>query len=202
MSLPSEIPVRYSDEDAGYVSVRPVVKQTFLLNELTDMIVSVVGKDAARVQQVLRTGTVVYNGYHYTWNSISADLNEIAPLLASFPDDDPSRPFDPAQCSVVLLESGGGTQRSVTEIFRENALAKKLFDKHSPWDVLVDFAASEPPHYEKYSHSRHADFFRRAIPYDRGQQLLAALLDAAPRTLRHRWSSLRPPTSITFVCPR
>ena len=56
MSLPLQIPVRYSDEDAGYVSMRPVVKQTFKLHELTDMVVSVVGKDPARVQQIFRTG--------------------------------------------------------------------------------------------------------------------------------------------------
>ena len=45
MALPQEIGVRYAEDDAGYVSMRPVVKQTFRLNELADMVVSVVGKD-------------------------------------------------------------------------------------------------------------------------------------------------------------
>ena len=36
MPLPQQIPVRYSEEDAGYVSMRPVVKQTFRIHELTD----------------------------------------------------------------------------------------------------------------------------------------------------------------------
>jgi hypothetical protein len=32
--------------------------------------------------------------------------------------------------------------------------------------------------------------------------LLAAMLAAAPRKLKHRWSTLRPPAGVTFVCPR
>lgn len=202
MSLPNQIPLRYSDEDAGYVSMRPVVKQTFRLNELIDMLVRVVGKDAARVQQVLHTGTVVYNGYRYSWEPLSADLGEVEKLLAPFPDDEPSRVFVAEQATAVLLESGGGTQRNVTELARNDASSKKLFAKESPWDLLLRLAASTPPHYEKYSHGRGGDLFRVTLPYDRGQQVLAAMLEAAPRALRHRWGALRPPTAITFVCRR
>jgi len=202
MPLPDQIPLRYSDEDAGYVSMRPVVKQSFRLPELIDMIVRVVGKDPDRVQQILHTGTIVYNGYRYTWDSLSADPSELPALLAPFADDDPSRPFDPAQSSAVLLESGGGTQRNVIELSRRDLSSKKLFAKHSPWDLLVKLAAVDPPRYEKYSHARHADLFRLTLQYDRGQQLLVALLDAAPRALRQRWAALRPPAAVTFVSPR
>jgi hypothetical protein len=202
MPLPNQIALRYSDESAGYVSMRPVVSQTFRLPELIDMIVSVAGKDAARVQQILRTGTILYNGYRYSWESLSAESPEVTALLASFPDDDPSRPFEPAQASSALLESGGGTQRMITELSRKETSSKKLFGKHSPWELLLKVAAGIPPHYEKYSHAHHADLFRFTLPYDRAQQLLAAMIDAAPRTLRHRWNSLRPPAAITFVCPR
>ena len=202
MPIPQQIPVRYSEEDAGYVSMRPVVKQTFRLNELTDMVVSVAGKDAARVQRIFRTGTVVYNGYRYWWESLSAELPEIEALLATFPDDDPSRPFDAAKAVAVLLESGGGTQNTFVEISRQEASTKKLFGKFSPWNVLAQFAAGSAPHYEKYSHLRRADLFRLTLPYDRSRQLLASMLDAAPRGLRHRWLALRPPAAITFVCPR
>lgn len=202
MSMPQEIPVRYTEEEAGYVSMRPVVKQTFRLNELVDMVVSVVGKDQARVQHVFRTGTIVYNGYRYQWESVHAERPEIEALLAPFPDDDPCRPFDPAMATTVLLEMGGGTQRSVTEITREDASGKKLFAKSSPWNVVVQLAADSAPRYEKYSHARHADLFRLTIPYDQARRFLVALLDSAPRGLRHRWSSLRPPAAITYVCPR
>jgi hypothetical protein len=202
MSLPEQIPLRYSDDAAGYVSMSPVVKQTFRRGELIDMIVSVVGKDPARVQQVLQTGAVVYSGYRYTWDSLTADLSEIELIVASLPDDDPARAFGPSEASTVLLESGGGTQRSVIEVDRQDASAKKLFGKASPWDLLLKFAANDTPRYERYSHARHADLFRLTLSYEHGQRLLAGLLDAAPRALRHRWSALRPPTAITFVCPR
>jgi hypothetical protein len=202
VGLPQQIPVRYAEDDAGYVSMRPVVKQTFRLNELMDMIVSVVGKDAGRVQQIFRTGTVIYNGYHYWWDPISADAGEVESLVAGFPDNDPSRPFDPERVSAVLLESGGGTQRSVVEIRSEEAKEKKLFGKRSAWNVLINFAVAAVPRYEKYSHGRHADLFRVTLSFEQGQELLQEMVEIAPHSLRHRWSTLRPPAALTFVCPR
>jgi|SRR5271169_2641886 len=202
MPLPPQIPVRYAEDDAGYISMRPVVKQTFRLGELVDMVVSVVGKDVDRVQQIFRTGTVLYNGYRYWWDSLAADLPEIATLLLPFPDDDPSRPFEPSRAAAVLFEMGGGAQRNLVEITAKEANDKKLFAKTSPWGVLTQFAASNAPHYEKYAHARRADLFRLTLPFDRAQQLLSAMLEAAPRPLRHRWSTLRPPAALTFILPR
>jgi hypothetical protein len=202
MPLPEQIPLRYTDEDAGYLSVRPVVKQTFRLPELVDMVVSVAGKDAARVQQIFRSGTVVYNGYRYWWDALPAEREEIERLLLPFPDDDPSRPFEPEKAIAVLLEIGGGAQRTVVEISRQDAAAKKLFAKHSPWEVLTAFASGKTARYEKYAHARRADFFRVSLPFDQAQQLLATMLAAAPRKLKYRWSTLRPPAAMTFVCRR
>ena len=202
MTLPLQIPVRYAEDDAGYVSMRPVVHQVFRLNELTDMVVSVVGKDPERVRQIFHTGSVAYHGYHYWWDSLAAELAEVDKLLASFPDDDPSRSFNPGIITAILWETGGGTQRNIMEITREQAMERKLFGKISPWDVLAEFAASVGPRYEKYSYSRRADLFRLTVPFDRAQALLQAMLEAAPRGLRHRWSTLRPPAALTFVSPR
>jgi hypothetical protein len=202
MPLPQQIHVRYAEDDAGYVSMRPVVKQTFLLSELADMVVSVVGKDPARVQQIFHTGTILYNGYRYWWDALAADLPKIEELLLPFPDDDPSRQFNPSRVTAVLLEIGGGTQRSTVEIIAEEAAEKRLFAKSSPWDVLLRFAVSDTPRYEKYSHTHHADLFRTVLPFDRAQGLLDTMLEAAPRGLRHRWSTLHPPAALTFVCPR
>jgi hypothetical protein len=202
MPLPQQIAVRYAEDDAGYVTMRPVIKQTFRLSELTDMVVSSVGKDPSRVQQILRTGAVLYNGYHYWWDSLSADLAEIEALLVAFPDDDPSRLFDPTKITAILFESGGGTQRNLVEITMKDAGQKNFLAKTSPWVILLQVAAEDAPRYEKYSHARHADLFRLTLPFDRAQLLLAAMLDAAPRGLRHRWNTLRPPAALTFICPR
>jgi len=202
MPLPQQIPVRYTEEDTGYVSVRPVVKQVFRLHELADMVVSIAGKDPARVQQIFRSGTAVYHGYRYWWDGIATEASEIAALLVPFPDDEPSRPFEPSKATAALLEIGGGAQSHVVEILREDALEKKFLARLSPWQVLLRNAASHTARYEKYSHARRADLFRVSLSYDHAQQLLAALLEAAPRSLHHRWSTLRPPAAITFVIPR
>jgi len=202
MSLPEQIQVRYTEDEAGYVSVRPVVRQAFRLAELADMVVSVAGKDVARVQQIFRTGTVVYHGYRYSWDGIDAETPEIAALLAPFPDDDPERPFDPNKATTALFEIGGGAQRHIVQISREEASETKFFARQSAWAVLLESLAGQTIRYEKYSHARRADLYRLALPYERAQELLAILLEAAPRGLRHRWSTLRPPAAITFVCPR
>ena len=202
MALPAEIPVRYTEEDAGYVSVRPVVKQSFRLNELADMVVRVAGKDATRVQKIFQSGTVVYNGYRYWWEGIPAELAEIENLLLPFPEDEPTIPFEPAKATSVLFEIGGGTQRNIVEIQRTDASEKKLFGGTTPWQKILSVAGDMPARYEKYSHARKADLFRVPLPYEKAQELLRAMLQNAPRGLRNRWSTLRPPAVVTFVCPR
>ncbi len=89
------------------MTVRPVVRQTFRLEELLDMILSVAGKDVARVRQLLHSGTIVYHFFRYSWTGFDVDDAELAAALAQFPDPDPARPFSPAQCTLAILESGG-----------------------------------------------------------------------------------------------
>jgi len=78
-------------------------------------------------------------------------------------------------------------------------LEKKFLGRLSPWQVLLRNAASHTARYERYSHARRADLFRISLPYDQAQQLLAALLEAAPRNLRHRWSTLRRPRRHVYL---
>jgi hypothetical protein len=202
MPLPEQISVRYTEADAGYVSVRPVVTQKFLLRELADMVVSATGKVPQQVLKIFSGGAVIYNGYRYWWEGIPADLAEVEALLAGFPDDDPSRVFDSENAVAALFEIGGGVQRTVVEIQRKETTEKKLFGKITPWDVLLETVSPFAARYEKYSHARRADLYRVSLPYDEASQLLSAMLAAAPRGLRNRWSTLRPPSMITFVCPR
>ncbi|MBZ5702765.1 MAG: hypothetical protein LAN84_13080 [Acidobacteriia bacterium] len=201
MSLPETIPVRFTEEEAGYLSVRPVVRQTFRLAELADMVVSVTGKDPARVAQILRAGAVLYNGYRYWWDGFSAAPGELAALLAPFPDADPARPFRWEEATAVLLESGGGPARTVLEVTRAEASRRRLFRRRSAWDCLRDALRDSPPAYEQYSYARRADLYRRSLAHDAALRLRAELLAVAPRALRVRLGAALP-SALLFACPR
>ncbi len=194
--------MRFTEDDAGYVTVRPVVKQTFRLPELADMVVSVTGKNAVRVQQIFRAGTVVYNGYRYWWDGFASKEDEVAGLLAIFPDDDPARLFNPAKVTAVSLEIGGGTQRSLVGIVRREASAKKLFRTRSPWEILLKAAQYSTPRYEKYSYAERADVYRVHLSFEMGASLLKQVLAASPRGLRKKLAALHPPAAILFFIPR
>jgi hypothetical protein len=202
MPLPETIAMRFTEEDAGYVTVRPVVKQTFRLAELADMVVSVTGKNVPRVQQIFRAGTVVYNGYRYWWEGFSSNENEVTGLLALFPDDDPARLFDSAEVSAVSLEIGGGAERSLVGIARREASAKRLLQKRSPWEILLTAAKNSIPRYEKYSHADRADVYHGHLSPETAALLLKQLRDAAPRALRRKLAPLQPPAAILLFVPR
>ncbi len=194
--------MRFTEEDAGYVTVRPVVKQTFRLAELTDMVVRVTGKNASRVQQIFRAGTVVYNGYRYWWDGFASKEDEVTGLLALFPDDDPARVFNPAEVTAVSLEIGGGAQRSLVGIARREASAKKLFHQRNPWEILLKAAQDSTPRYEKYSHAERADVYRVHLPFEMAASLLKQVRNASPRVLRKKLSALQPPAALLFFIPR
>jgi hypothetical protein len=202
MTLPETIAMRFTEEDAGYVTVRPVVKQTFRLAELADMVVSVTGKNAARVQQIFRAGTVVYNGYRYWWGGFAGNDGEIASILKDFPDDDPALPFDAPRVTAVSLEIGGGPQRTLVGIARGEASAKRLFSKRSAWEVLLDVSKGSNPRYEKYSHAERADVYRAHLSPEMAALFRKQLLDAAPRALRKKLAALQPPSAILFLVLR
>ncbi len=202
MPLPETIAMRFTEEDAGYVTVRPVVKQTFRLAELTDMVVRVTGKNASRVQQIFRAGTVVYNGYRYWWDGFASKEDEVTGLLALFPDDDPARVFNPAEVTAVSLEIGGGAQRSLVGIARREASAKKLFHQRNPWEILLKAAQDSTPRYEKYSHAERADVYRVHLPFEMAASLLKQVRNASPRVLRKKLSALQPPAALLFFIPR
>jgi hypothetical protein len=202
MPLPETIAIRFTEEDAGYVTVRPVVKQTFRLAELADMVVSVTGKSVPRVQQIFRAGAVVYNGYRYWWEGFASSEDEIAGLLTVFPDDDPALLFNPAHVTAISVEIGGGTQRSLVSIARGEATARRLFHTRSPLEILLAAAQDSTPRYEKYSYPERADVYRVHLSPDTAASLLKQMRDASPRALRKKLMALQPPAAILFFIPR
>lgn len=202
MALPETIPVRYSEEDAEYVSVRPVRRQTFRFDELIDMVLSVTGKDPERIQKILRTGTVVFHFYRYWWEGLEVSAEELARALARYPDADPSRAFRAEDCAVILLESAGSPPRHSIELDRKAAGQRRLFRARSFWESLLELARATPPEYAGYSYSRRADLYRLAISPEQAAALFAAAERFAPRGLRARLGHLPEMARIVYVCPR
>jgi len=210
--IPETIPVKYSEEEAEFISMRPLVRQTFRPAELVDMIVAVAGKDPQRVQQILRGGTVVFHSYRYWWQGFDAEPEKLANLLARYPDANPARPFRPEDCTEAILESAAAsagdalspsaTPRHSLRLRREDASRKRLFRTRSLWDALMDITRPHPPVYREYSYALRADIF---ILQPDAAQLARLAHEAArysPRSLRPHLAVLPSISQIVFVCPR
>jgi hypothetical protein len=202
MPLPAQIPVKYSEDDAQFISIRPLVRQTFRPAELIDMIVSVTGKDPHRVQQILRSGTIVFNSYRYWWDPIDTAPTELANVLSAYPDADPSRPFRQENCTEVILESAGTPPRHTLRLRRNDASRKRLFRARSLWDVLIDLARLHAPAYREYSYAYRADIY--ALPLDPAAiaRLAERAAQYAPRVLAAQLASLPHISVAKFLCPR
>jgi hypothetical protein len=202
MPLPEAIPVRYTEEEAGYVSFRPVVRQSFRPDQLLDMVLSVTGKDATRIRQILRSGTVVFHFYRYWWTGFDIDQSELAGLLARFPDPDPSREFRSAECTSVAIESGATPPRPAVEIQRQAISRSRLFRRRSFWDALLAEVSSSPVAYNGYSFAHHADLYRLELTPEARARLAAAAASLAPRTMRKELQAIAHAARVVFLCPR
>ena len=103
MPLPDTIRVKLSSEAAEYVSITPVVVQEMPVRDLVEHMLGITGKDEARVRDLLLRGTLVSGASRFRWTGLEAQPESIRTMLASFPDADPSRPLDAAQCMRVVL---------------------------------------------------------------------------------------------------
>jgi hypothetical protein len=202
VTLPEKIPVRYSEEEAGYVSFRPVVRQAFGLHELLDMILSVTGKDAARVRQILRAGTIAFRSYRYWWAGFDPGESDLLEALAGFPDADPARAFSADDCTMVVLESGGVAARELAEISRDAGSARRWFTRGTIWQLLIGAASRVAPSYNGYSYARRADVYRREIEPAEAFELVAQAERVAPRTLQKSACALTDTRRLLLVCPR
>lgn len=202
VTLPESISVRYTEEEAGYVTVRPVVRQTFRMDELLDMILSVSGKDAGRIRQILKSGTVVYHFYRYWWTGFDADENEVNAALTRFPDADASRPFSGADCSTAIFESVGANPRILLELERAAGTQRRLFRGKSFWDGLLEIAKREKTIYHSYSYSYRADLYRLELNQESMVQIARVAKSLARRQLRAALHVLPEAGRIVFVCAR
>ncbi len=202
MPLPESIPVKYTEEEAGSISMRPMVRQTFRATELVDMIVSVAGKDPARVQQILRSGTIVFHSYRYWWQGLDAQPEKLADLLAHYPDADPSRPFRAEDCTEAVFESGGIPPRHSLRLRREEIHRRGWFRSRTLWDALLDIARANAPRYREYSYALRGDIYALQPDAPALARFAQDAAKLAPRSLRPQLAQLAATTQIVFLCPR
>lgn len=214
MPLPAQIPVKYTEEEAEYISVRPVVRQTFQLAELVDMVLGVTGKDLPRIRQILHSGTIVFNFYRYWWQGFDADTEELAAVLANFPDADPARPFRAEECTIAILMGNSALLVSGVlmlpangiEITRAEAARKRLLKTKSFWDALMSLAQNSATGYALaylgYSYLRRADVYSADITPENAASLARAAEKLPPRSLRALATQISAATRVLFLCPR
>ncbi len=206
MGLPETIAVKYTEEEAEYISMRPLVSQMFRGTELVDMIVRVSGKDSERVRQILRSGTIVFHSFRYWWPGFEPDAAALGEALAIYPDADPLRAFPAEDCSEIVLESSGSPPRHSLRIAREEARKRRLLRSRSFWDCLMDFAKENAPRYREYSYALNGDIYAVAVRAEQVARLAREASQYASRALRGDLAGIFGVgvaiSQMVFLCPR
>src|SRR6266446_5179689 len=163
MTLPDTIRVKLSSEAAEYVSITPVVVQEMPVRDLVEHMLGITGKDEARVRDLLLRGTLVSGASRFRWTGLEAQPDSIRSLLASFPDADPSRQFDAAQCKRVVLRGPRQPIGIPREIGTTRGVWARIVRRQTFWDRLMEIAAAGKPQYSGYSYRDRADIYQLAL---------------------------------------
>jgi hypothetical protein len=153
MALPETIRVKLSSEMAGAIAVTPVVAREMTTRELVGKILAITGKNPARIGEILQRGSLVSGASRFRWDALEADPAGIEGVLATFPDPDPERPFSQERCLFCVLEAG----RDRIDVPREAASYRRLFQRRTFWNLLMDLAGGGALEYVEYSYKWEAD---------------------------------------------
>src|SRR6185295_18374543 len=160
MALPPTVRVKLSSEAAESISITPVVVQEMPVRELVEHMLGVTGKDEARIRDLLLRGTLVSGASRFRWTGWEADDAGLRSLLTTFPDPNPSRPFDADRCVRAVLRG----PRQPIDVARQAALSRGLIAsilrRPSFWDALIEAAGTAVPAYIGYSYRDRADVYQ------------------------------------------
>ena len=159
MALPERVRVKLSSETAEAISITRVVVRDLPLRELVEHILTVAGKDEPRIREMLLRGTFVSGASRFRWAGWEAEAESLRALLATFPDAEPDRPFQPAGCLRAVLRGG----RQTIELPREALDRKSLFQRTTFWDAFLAVVAEAPCAYAGYSYRDRADRYLRTF---------------------------------------
>ena len=180
--LPQTVRVKLSSEAAEAIAMTPVVVQELPVRELIEQMLGVTGKDLPRIREVLLRGSMVSGASRFRWAGWSVEENELAGVLATFPDADPSRTFTAERCVRVVLRGG----RAPIELRRESIDRKGLFQRATFWGLLMEVAGAGSMKYVGYSYRDRADRFVRELSVAEADRLRAGSDAVKYNTLREQ----------------
>jgi hypothetical protein len=151
--------VKLSSEEAGAVTITPVVVRDMPLGELLRLMLDLTGKDARRIRDLLSRGTLVSGATRYRWQGWEASTESLESLLAPLPGPEPERPFLRERCTHVILR-GPGLRLDVPRQALQN---RSLLSRRSFWDLLMDVVDEAGLDYAGYSYRERADHYRLEI---------------------------------------
>jgi len=160
MTLPDKIRVKLSSEAAEYVSITPVVVQEMPVRDLVEHMLGITGKDETRVRDLLLRGTLVSGASRFRWTGLEAQPESIRTLLDSFPDADPSRPFDATHCTRVVLRGPRQPVGIPREIGTTRGIWARIVRRKTLWDLLMEILSAGKPRYGGYSYRDRADVYQ------------------------------------------
>ena len=195
--LPETVRVKLSSEEAGGVSITPVVVREMPLRELVELMLDMTGKDSGRIRDLLLRGTLVSGASRFRWPKMEADEGSLEALIAALPDPEPDRPFAPDRCVRVRFEWMGPLET----LPREALARRRPLRRSSFWDVLVEIAADSKPRYAGYSYRDQADLYLLEIPPGHREKVKsrAALLRYSTLEAQVRQGNLR---QVVFLVSR
>lgn len=170
MQLPETIRVKLSSEEAGAISMTPVLSRDMPLRELIELMLDLTGKDVGRVRELLLRGALVVGASRYRWTGWDADPEELNNLLASLPSPWPGRAFAPEFCVRFILH-GPGLRLELT---KASACERRFLKARSFWDALMELAREVAPAYAGYSYRERADRYRLRLDAPRAARLASA----------------------------
>ena len=184
--------VKISSEDAASIALTPVVVRDMPLGELVELMLGVTGKDSQRIRELLKRGAFVSGASRFRWTGVDLDVTE---LLKTFPDPDPSRPFEASKCVRAILRVGV----TRVDLSREAAQKRRLFQNGAFWDLLL--ATIPAPQYCDYSFKERADIYRAPVPAAAAKTLAEGSKLLAYSVLADKVRTMVPDT-VDFYLPR
>jgi hypothetical protein len=181
------IHVKLVSEAAEYVSISQVMQRDYSLQELIGAMLPVVGRDSARIQQLLHLGGFSNGEYKFRWQGREVRTAEIDQVLEQFPHAEPGRKFNPDACFLIRFIR----EVEVLALPKEAADKTGLFGGESFWAGLMKFSAGHL-RYSDYSFSDRADVFTLALSVELEEGFRSILPLMKPKSAGERIERLRP----------